>query len=339
MCPVTRARKGTASVHGGQVSYRVYEGGPDVLVLLHGIGRSGRIFANQVQAFHRDFTIVLPDLRGHGESSTFTDPGQAHIDQHCRDLETVLSDVQATQVYAAGVSMGGMIAQRYAATRPDRVRKLVLDSTSPNMRTACRDSYGGWVKQTFRRPIFWALSKELDLEDGVVSALGTARAYAQRAGKTAGALARRMRGEEPAEYTFRDAQKPPPKHCCYKQACDPRIDLSWVRHLLMSQHTPEGRRAHRLQFNSMMGWDDLADLADEHPVTCDTQILHAEHDSHVPLSSAYSLEACLSRHARVEFHLFEGMRGHGMLTHVPQRANPLVYDFLKRPASELSKAS
>jgi pimeloyl-ACP methyl ester carboxylesterase len=108
---------------GTRLRYAVGGEGPP-LVLVHGLGgtiENWRAIGPPLASRHR---VVVPDLPGHGRSGLLDD---------ARDLDAlavaVLGIVEAEEMHDAvwiGHSMGGVIALRAAALRPDVIRGLVL---------------------------------------------------------------------------------------------------------------------------------------------------------------------------------------------------------------------
>ncbi len=98
------------------------------LVLLHCLGVD-RHFWNFCADLTRDFTVLRYDLPGHGETAV---PAAAY---GIADLSAQLADVLAAhrigRAHVAGISLGGLIAQHFAATRPDLVDRLILIDTTP----------------------------------------------------------------------------------------------------------------------------------------------------------------------------------------------------------------
>lgn len=96
--------------------------GPAV-VLLHGLGGTGNFYQPQVDTLAERFTVVRPDLRGHGRSSAV---GDISIDGYQRDLLAVLDTLELDQVGLVGHSMSTLTVQHFAVAHPDRVRALAL---------------------------------------------------------------------------------------------------------------------------------------------------------------------------------------------------------------------
>ncbi|HKG65489.1 MAG TPA: alpha/beta hydrolase [Solirubrobacteraceae bacterium] len=101
-------------------------GSPDapVLVLIHGLGASGRVLERVAPLLAARFRVIVPDLPGFGETGgePTTIEGMARA---------VLEVVDAEEFVAAGHSMGGLVATALAELAPDRVTRLVLVNAPP----------------------------------------------------------------------------------------------------------------------------------------------------------------------------------------------------------------
>lgn len=114
------------TIHGYRRAYRMMGRGP-ALLLLHGIGDSSRGWVPLMPALSEHFTVIAPDLLGHGESAKpRADYSVAAYANGMRDLLEVLGVDRATVV---GHSLGGGVAAQIAYQYPDRVERLVLVAT------------------------------------------------------------------------------------------------------------------------------------------------------------------------------------------------------------------
>lgn len=111
-------------VDGYRVHYVDRGEGPAV-VLLHGFGGSTFSFRHQIAGLERDHRVVAIDLKGYGYSERRSDTGLSHIDQ-VRMLRLLLIRLGIERAAFVGHSMGGAVAQRFAATHPEMVEALVL---------------------------------------------------------------------------------------------------------------------------------------------------------------------------------------------------------------------
>ena len=102
--------------------------GPEIVVLLHGLLFSQRMFDAQVDALQSRFRCVRMDFRGQGESEG-TRKGY-DLDTLADDAIALIESLDGARVHLLGFSMGGMVAQRVALNRPELLRSLVLMNTS-----------------------------------------------------------------------------------------------------------------------------------------------------------------------------------------------------------------
>src|SRR5437764_11480296 len=113
-------------LHGHRVSYRQAGWGP-VVVLIHGITGSSVTWEEVIEPLAERYTVVAPDLLGHGESAKPRgDYSLGAYASGIRDLIAALGHSHATVV---GHSLGGGIAMQMAYQFPERVERLVLVSS------------------------------------------------------------------------------------------------------------------------------------------------------------------------------------------------------------------
>ena len=100
--------------------------GPD-LVLLHGTGGHLEAYARDIAGLARDFRVTAYDMVGHGWSGL---PDQPYtIDVLCDHLTGLLDALDIGTAHLSGESLGGWVAARFALTQPDRLARLVLNTT------------------------------------------------------------------------------------------------------------------------------------------------------------------------------------------------------------------
>ncbi len=115
-------------VGGGVKLHYVDEGDGSALVLLHGLGGNCHVWDEFVPSFSRHHRVIRPDLRGFGQSDC--PPGPYALTDYTGDLAAMLEHADLGEVHLLGISMGGVIAQRFVLDYPDQVRSLILVSTS-----------------------------------------------------------------------------------------------------------------------------------------------------------------------------------------------------------------
>ena len=111
-------------IHGREVGYRLEGQGP-LLVLVHGMAGSGATWERVIPALAERFTVLAPDLPGHGSSAKPVD-GDYSLGAFAsivRDLMITLGHARGTIV---GQSLGGGVAMQFAYQFPSRCERLVL---------------------------------------------------------------------------------------------------------------------------------------------------------------------------------------------------------------------
>lgn len=94
------------------------------LLLIHGGRDHCRNWDWVSQELRRDYHIIAPDLRGHGDSQWAIGGSYSMVD-YVLDVAQLLDAVQAFPITIVSHSLGGSIALQYAAVYPDRVKKVV----------------------------------------------------------------------------------------------------------------------------------------------------------------------------------------------------------------------
>jgi pimeloyl-ACP methyl ester carboxylesterase len=113
-------------IHGHQVAYRTAGDGP-VIVLIHGMARSSATWRAAIPVLAKRFTVIAPDLLGHGESEKPRgDYSLGAFASGVRDVLLALGHERATVV---GHSLGGGVAMQFAYQFPDHCERLVLVSS------------------------------------------------------------------------------------------------------------------------------------------------------------------------------------------------------------------
>jgi pimeloyl-ACP methyl ester carboxylesterase len=129
---------------GASLHVRVGGSGPAV-VLIHGFGDTGDMWAPLAVALAKDHRVVVPDLRGMGLSSK-PESGYDKKTQ-AADLRAVLDNLGIDKADIVGHDIGTMVAYAYAARYPDKTTRLVvMDAPVPGVPP--------W-EQIVRQPALW----------------------------------------------------------------------------------------------------------------------------------------------------------------------------------------
>ena len=99
------------------------------LLFVNGSGSTIESSAPLIDAFARQFEVVVHDQRGLGR--TTVPERQPAMAEFARDAAALLDDVGWEKTNVFGISFGGMVAQEFAVTWPERIDRLVLSCTSP----------------------------------------------------------------------------------------------------------------------------------------------------------------------------------------------------------------
>src|SRR5438552_9406513 len=121
-----------AQVRGVEIAYDDRGSGPSV-VLLHGYPFSRLMWREQVEELKQTHRVVIPDLRGHGESAVT--PAPATMQDMALDVAVIMENLNISRATVAGLSMGGYVALAFYRLFPLRVRSLVLADTRPQADT------------------------------------------------------------------------------------------------------------------------------------------------------------------------------------------------------------
>ncbi|HET7578653.1 MAG TPA: 2-succinyl-6-hydroxy-2,4-cyclohexadiene-1-carboxylate synthase [Bacillales bacterium] len=113
----------------------VCEGGGSPFVVLHGFTGAASNWASFFPSWSKHFQVIAPDIIGHGESEAPIDPGRYTMDRAADDLVGLLDQLGIAKTHMLGYSMGGRLALTFAVRHPDRVRSLILESSSPGLKT------------------------------------------------------------------------------------------------------------------------------------------------------------------------------------------------------------
>ena len=192
-----------AAADGVRLRYRLDGNGP-LVVFTHGLGSHLDAWEQTVHTFRDRYTVLSWDVRGFGGSDRRPDtmtPGT-----WASDLAAVLDDVGADDAVIGGISMGGVVSQRFVLDFPERTRALILISTSSEINE--------------RAAAGWNARADLVERDGLAKALqptGPALSY--------GKEYRERHAEEIAEATRLTAERN--DDASYAAACRAVSDIDY----------------------------------------------------------------------------------------------------------------
>jgi pimeloyl-ACP methyl ester carboxylesterase len=97
------------------------------IVLIHGYPFNRSLWNEQVAALSNSYRIIVPDLRGFGESDASIGP--ATMNRMAEDVAYLLDHLEIPRAVIGGLSMGGYVTLAFYKQFPSRVRGLVLADT------------------------------------------------------------------------------------------------------------------------------------------------------------------------------------------------------------------
>jgi pimeloyl-ACP methyl ester carboxylesterase len=112
------------TLHGHDLGYRIAGAGP-AIVLIHGMAGSSRTWRDVMPLLARDYTVVAPDLPGHGESAKPL--GDYSLGAYASGLRDLLAGALGIErATVVGQSFGGGVAMQLAYQHPELCERLVL---------------------------------------------------------------------------------------------------------------------------------------------------------------------------------------------------------------------
>lgn len=126
----------TLNIRGIQVNVEIWnESAKETLVLLHGFTGSTRTWRHVIGFLPNSIKIVAIDLIGHGKTESPKDVARYSMIEQVKDLEEIFEQLELQYFTLLGYSMGGRVALSYAVRFPKRIKKLILESSSPGLQS------------------------------------------------------------------------------------------------------------------------------------------------------------------------------------------------------------
>jgi pimeloyl-ACP methyl ester carboxylesterase len=156
------------NVNGVQIAYQ-RRGSGVPLVLLHGYPLDHTIWDEVVPLLEGDFELILPDLRGFGQSELVE--AQYTIADMAADVAALLDELGIENTYIAGHSMGGYISLAFVRNYRERVLGLGLIASqalgdSPERKDA-RYASAEEIMRTGVQPVVESMTPKLTPDEGV----------------------------------------------------------------------------------------------------------------------------------------------------------------------------
>jgi pimeloyl-ACP methyl ester carboxylesterase len=151
-------------LHGHRAIYRTVGTGPPV-VLIHGMVNSSRHWeAVALRLAAAGYTVIAPDLIGHGDSAT--PRGDYSLGAHAAAIRDMLAVIGVERASIVGHSLGGGVAMQFFYQFPQRTERLALVSSgglgrevSPMLRGAALPGVSGLLALAAHRGVLAALAR------------------------------------------------------------------------------------------------------------------------------------------------------------------------------------
>lgn len=136
------------------------------IICLHGLTRNARDFADLAEHLAGEWRVLVPEMRGRGDSDYAPDPASYSVPTYVGDLVTLLEDQGIDRFVSIGTSMGGIITMILAATRPQAIAGAVLNDIGPELRAEGLDAIKGYVGQGRSFPTWMHAARALEETHG-----------------------------------------------------------------------------------------------------------------------------------------------------------------------------
>ena len=158
------------SADGLTLYYRDYAGpdgydGPPVLCM-HGLTRNSRDFAELAEHIAQSRRVIVPEMRGRGQSDYAPDSATYNPVQYVADVELLLAEQCIGRFISIGTSMGGIMTMMMAAAKPGRIAALVMNDIGPEINPAGVERIAGYVGQGRSYPTWIHAARSLSSVHG-----------------------------------------------------------------------------------------------------------------------------------------------------------------------------
>lgn len=109
------------------ITFHEYGNGNKTIIFVHGFIFDSSLWQRQIPALIEEYKIIVPDLRGFGESTDCD--GMITMESYVDDLFDIIKEKGIKKPVLAGLSMGGYAALRMAERSPEKFSGLVLFDT------------------------------------------------------------------------------------------------------------------------------------------------------------------------------------------------------------------
>ena len=114
-----------------KIFYKIEGRGSETLVAVHGgPGNSLESIRADFEPLAKGRRVIYYDQRGQGRSELLSDGKKLGYEQHVADLEAFRVHFKLERMSLIGNSWGGLLISLYAVAHPDRIERMILDSSA-----------------------------------------------------------------------------------------------------------------------------------------------------------------------------------------------------------------
>jgi len=154
----------------GDVTLSVHRAGQGTpLILLHGYPQNHHCWEKVAPAFANCFDVIIPDLRGYGDSDAPTDDADHTVyskRQMAADIVALMNALGVDRAHVLGHDRGGRVAYRFALDHPDRIIRLGIIEIVPT-----GDFWANWSADLALKAYHWTfLAQPAPLPERMIGA-------------------------------------------------------------------------------------------------------------------------------------------------------------------------
>lgn len=136
---------------GVDIYYEVHGQGP-VILLTHGYSATAQMWKGQIAPFSKNHTLVVWDMRGHGQSDYPQDQSHYSEEATVADMLALLDKIGARTAIVGGLSLGGYMSLAFYRAHPEHVSSLLIIDTGPGFKNdEAREGWNKYARETADR--------------------------------------------------------------------------------------------------------------------------------------------------------------------------------------------
>ncbi|MGH6871951.1 MAG: alpha/beta fold hydrolase [Rhizomicrobium sp.] len=136
---------------GVNIYFEIHGSGPAIL-LTHGYSATSQMWAGQIAPLSKSHTLILWDMRGHGQTASPEDPALYSEEATVADMVALLDYAGAKSAIIGGLSLGGYMSLAFHLAHPARTKALLIIDTGPGFKNdAAREDWNVYARKSADR--------------------------------------------------------------------------------------------------------------------------------------------------------------------------------------------